>query len=135
MTTVFVATDEANFLESLGESFCGRRVISTESERSRGRLALHLTGPGSMRRAQEALMDAHLLARTQLVVKTASALSAWAGFLAPELPVLVLNDLYTGVRLPWFPVEARSSVEMTASDIARHAATARARAQTRTLPK
>lgn len=102
--SVFVASDDANFITYAMQALRPLRVIThDDQERSSDGLAVHTRiGVGDQyRKAEEALVNCLLLARCGALVRTASFLSGWASVFNPELPVVMLNRPYAGKT--WFP--------------------------------
>jgi hypothetical protein len=93
---VFVATDEQDFLKAARLEIRGAQIHTVENNlRAQGSTAVHNQGSHDGHRlAHEAMIDALLLSRTNLLVKTASALSGWAALLGNEMPVLFLSQPY-----------------------------------------
>jgi hypothetical protein len=104
LKTVFVASDEASFVDAAAHSIVGARVVAHEdSLRSRDGLAVHtqLKAGDPALKAFDALMNCLLLSRCEVVVRTASFLSAWASVFNPQLKVFMLNRPYA--KSLWFP--------------------------------
>lgn len=87
---IFVATDEAAFLEKMNEEFPGR-VIAAEAYRSLDATGVHYSKSSGYEKGKEALIDALLLSRCDLLIRTSSNLSLWSTYFNPELPVILLN--------------------------------------------
>lgn len=86
----FIATDEAPFLAAMRTAFPGR-VIALEIERANGTQGLHFEMQHSYETGEAALMDALLLSKCNLLIRTSSKLSLWSTFFNPDLPVFLLN--------------------------------------------
>lgn len=102
--TVFVASDEQSFVEFAARQIVGARVVAHEDElRSRDGKAIHSKANAGdpTQKAHEALMNSLLLSRCDVLVRTASFLSAWASVFNPRLPVLLLNQPFAHTL--WFP--------------------------------
>lgn len=99
--TVFVASDEARFVTLAEASFPRARVVSwSDHERSSdGRPVHHRTG-GS-RIGYDALSNALLLSRCEMLLRTASSLSAWSAIFNPALTIRTLNTPYA--EMLWYP--------------------------------
>ena len=88
---IFVATDSAQFLENAREQF-GEAVLSREATRLNEDdeiLGLHFKQHAEMAKpllAEEVLLDAHLLSRTNFLVHGVSNVSNAALYFNPELP-------------------------------------------------
>ncbi|HXS75399.1 MAG TPA: hypothetical protein VN753_04420 [Terracidiphilus sp.] len=102
-TTIFVATDDSNFIDDLHSFVRGRWLVRHhEQVRSRDDNPL-FRGHGAARNteiANFAVLDCLTLSRCQGVLTTMSALSAFAKVLNPEV------DVYRAAccRPDWFPV-------------------------------
>jgi hypothetical protein len=88
---IFIATDEALFLEAAQEKFRDQ-IIHIEAHRSRDREGVHQSpsNPHYMV-GEEALIDALLLSKCNLLIRTSSNLSLWSTYFNPHLPVVLLN--------------------------------------------
>jgi hypothetical protein len=100
---VFVATDDARFLDYLQGTPIGRGIIyRDDSFRSRDGSAIHESAATDKDQInRDAIVNCLILSRCVALLKTASILSAWSKLFNPELPVVMLN------RPPdenlWFP--------------------------------
>jgi len=103
---LFVATDEAAFLDHVKAEGVGVPICCCDDLRSSSAMAIHkATFAGDpYRKGREALVNALLLARCDHVIRTTSALSAWASIFNPQLPVTLLNEPYK--ERCWFPDRA-----------------------------
>jgi Nodulation protein Z (NodZ) len=90
---IFIATDEQKFLEEARQMFPGS-VIACEAHRSETERGVHLSHRNSYAVGEEALIDALLLSKCHLLVRTSSNLSLWSTYFNPELPVILLNNSY-----------------------------------------
>ena len=88
---IFVATDEVPFLETMQQRF-PNRVVAIEAHRSVGEQGIHLSNDHPHEIGVEALMDALLLSKCDLLIRTSSNLSLWSTYFNPELPVILLNQ-------------------------------------------
>lgn len=97
---LFIATDEADFLEQARERYL-TRVVATEAYRSvRGDLGVHFVYKNNYISGEEALMDACLLSKCDLLIRTSSNLSLWSTYFNPDLPVILLNQRYVTTLEP-----------------------------------
>lgn len=96
---IFVATDEAPFLEAIKEKFPGR-VISIEAHRTEGNSGVHFLNNSPYELGEEALLDALLLSKCNLLIRTSSNLSLWSTYFNSELPVILLNRRYAKTLEP-----------------------------------
>jgi hypothetical protein len=88
----FIATDEADFLEQAQARY-GNLVVATEAHRSNSNEeGIHFSYKNNYIVGQEALIDACLLSRCNLLIRTSSSLSLWSTYLNPDLPVILLNQ-------------------------------------------
>lgn len=88
---IFVATDEQGFLDYLKKEFPGK-IIETPAYRSTDGQAIHLKNSNPAKQGEEAMIDALLLARTMLLIRTSSNLSLWSTFFNSEIPVIELSQ-------------------------------------------
>ena len=100
---VFLATDSASFLRDVSGALTGADLVSLDGvQRSDGQTGIHnLQEKDGRAAAQAAMLDAVLLSRANLLIKTASALSAWSALLARPMPVVMLNHTFTHTQ--FFP--------------------------------
>lgn len=104
MDTLFVSSDEEAFVTWIRRRFSNIEVIAhDDQERSRDGRAIHTkSGEGdNVQKAREALINALLLSRCQVLIRSASFLSAWASLFTPDLPIIMLNRPYD--HACWFP--------------------------------
>lgn len=87
---IFVATDELSFLRAIQNQFPGR-VIACDVLRSEGSVGVHFLDYEGYKKGEEALIDALLLSRCHLLIRTSSNLSLWSTYFNPELPTILLN--------------------------------------------
>lgn len=90
---IFVATDEQSFLEFMQTQFPDR-VIAISMARSCNHWPLHIGNPTPGRQGEDAIVDALLLSRCDLLIRTSSNLSLWSTFFNPKIPVINLNQRY-----------------------------------------
>ncbi len=98
IATVFVASDEAEFLRWLAGQGLGVELRSYDCQEvaTDGR-AIHFSDGDRRRKGLEALVTILLLAKCETMVRTSSHLSAWAKILNPEQEVVLLAKPYESV--------------------------------------
>jgi hypothetical protein len=98
---VFVASDEQKFIDFVKNSLIKVPIYSRDDYyRSRDGLPIHTTGEGGgYEKGEDALVNALLLAKCGVLIRTTSFLSAWASLFNPELRVILLNKPYK----TWYP--------------------------------
>jgi hypothetical protein len=102
-SAVFVATDDARFLEYVRAAPVGRRIMyRDDSFRSSDGSSIHESATTDKDRInRDAIVNCLILSRCAALLKTASILSGWSKLFNPALPVVMLN------RPPeenlWFP--------------------------------
>jgi hypothetical protein len=89
-TRIFVATDEAPFLEEIERRFPDQ-ILAIKAHRSEGGVGIHFSQKDPYELGEEALTDALLLSRSHLLIRTSSNLSLWSTYFNPKLPVILLN--------------------------------------------
>jgi hypothetical protein len=101
--TVFVTSDEAAFVTFVEESFPHARVVSrSDHERSRDGRAIHQDrSAGRSRIGYDALCNALLLSRCDMLLRTTSFLSAWSAIFNPAIPIRTLNA--PRKKMLWYP--------------------------------
>ena len=88
---LFVATDQAQYLQSMEERYAGR-ILSNDCHRSAGELApFQATSRSGYAKGAEVLIDVLLLARCDFLLKCASHVSEAALWFNPDLPGIDLN--------------------------------------------
>jgi hypothetical protein len=111
IATVFVASDEPEFLRWLADRNLGVDLCSYDSQGAvTGGGAHDLSDGDGQRKGLEALVTILLLSKCEMVVRTPSHLSAWAKILNPEQEVVMLAKPYAAVmNFPERPIwESRS---------------------------
>lgn len=89
---LFIATDESEFLEEAQKRY-PNQVVALDATRSHiGGKGIHFIHKNRYAVGEEALMDAALLARCDLLIRTSSNLSLWSTYFNPDLPVVLLNQ-------------------------------------------
>ena len=91
---LFIATDEVDFLEQARQRYL-HRVVAIEARRSNGGdLGVHFVNKNNYTLGEQALIDACLLSKCDLLIRTSSNLSLWSTYFNPDLPVVLLNQRY-----------------------------------------
>ena len=88
---VFVATDEAPFLEYMKEAFPDR-ISYSSAERATDNLPLHYYTKNPYQQGLESIIDCFLLSKADVLFRTSSNLSLWSTYLNPQLPVYLLSE-------------------------------------------
>jgi hypothetical protein len=101
--TIFIATDDADFLESIEGEFVRPAVVfRDDSVRSADTTSVHRSEQTDKYEVtRDALVNCLVLSRCHALLKTSSILSDWSKLFNPALPIIVLNRRY-GEHL-WFP--------------------------------
>lgn len=90
-TKIFIATDEAAFLEYAIENW-GDAVCYNDSTRSTGNNAVHTdANRDAYKVGEDAILDMLILSRCNVLVRCRSNLSLWSGFYSPLMPIVDLN--------------------------------------------
>jgi hypothetical protein len=93
MERMFVATDEAGFLEFMKARFGVRRISSIDCAfLSTAELPAHFSEGDNLKKGEEALVTMLVLSQSSLCVRTPSYLSGFSKILNPNLPVLTLSS-------------------------------------------
>ena len=96
---IFVATDESSFLEKMKERF-GKNICYIEAQRFDGH-PVHYISNKCFLKGKEALIDCLLLAKSDVLIRTNSNLSAVSAYFNPNMEVFSLNTvndfLYRGI--------------------------------------
>jgi len=91
---VFVATDEAPFLEYMKKQH-PHNIAYWDAIRSDTHRSVHKHQTAApYRLGEDAMMDCLLLAESDLLVRTASNLSLWSGYFNPKMKVIDMNHGY-----------------------------------------
>lgn len=96
---IFVATDEADFLLAIKKVF-PNNVLATNASRTNGAKGIHFTTARSFDNGKEALIDALLLSRCNLLIRTSSNLSLWSTYFNPNVTTIIMNRRYAKTRFP-----------------------------------
>lgn len=102
--SLFVASDEADFIEWIKREFKHMNVLSHDDTlRSRNGIAIHVQPAlgDNYIKGKEALVNSLLLAKCDALIRTSSFLSAWSSIFNPSLPVVMLNRPFDDKL--WFP--------------------------------
>ena len=90
---LFIATDETEFLEQAEKRYCN--VVAYDAIRSHGsNKGVHFMNKNNYIVGEEALIDACLLSKCDLLIRTSSNLSLWSTYFNPDLPIILLNQRY-----------------------------------------
>ena len=90
---IFIATDEQPFLNYMLSKFPDK-VICTEATRSTDFTSIHHHAPNHYEIGKQAIVDALLLSKCHLLIRTSSNLGLWATYFNPDLPVVLLNHRF-----------------------------------------
>lgn len=112
INALFIASDEEAFIEWIKQRVKQVEIIChADIERSKDGIATHirpLYGDNYIK-GKEALVNSVLLSKCQVLIRTASYLSAWSSVFNPSLPVIMLNKpLDTALRFPDADIIGRS---------------------------
>jgi hypothetical protein len=100
---IFVASDEQKFVDFVKNSVKNIPVYSHDDHhRSIDSRAVHTDDEiGGYEKGQDALVNALLLAKCSILIRTTSTLSAWALLFNPNIKVILLNKPYRNNL--WYP--------------------------------
>jgi hypothetical protein len=100
---VFVASDEQGFIDFMKKSVTSPPVYSHDDHyRSNSDRPIHTDlKNGAYEKGEDALVNALLLSKCSIVIRTTSFLSAWASIFNPELKVVLVNKPYD--KYLWYP--------------------------------
>jgi FkbM family methyltransferase len=90
---IFIATEDARFIDYLKERMEKSRLCYCEHIRSRDGKPIHFDRSHAYQLGEEALIDGVLLSQCSVLVRTRSNLSASAANFNPQLPVISLGTL------------------------------------------
>ena len=96
--TLFIASDETEFLTKMMQEFPTYKIITSNSVRSMNTTPIHFNN-SNIERAKEAMIDSLTLSKCDYVIKTSSCLSDWVKIWNPSIEVYNLNKF----RYSWFP--------------------------------
>lgn len=86
-------------MQAIIERFPGK-VIATDAERTEGEEGVHFSSQRPFTCGEEALMDALLLSRCNVLIRTSSNLSLWSTYFNPRLPEILLNQRFMETVYP-----------------------------------
>lgn len=90
---IFIATDEEQFLAYAQTAFPGK-VLAKENYRATDNKPLHYATKDPAGQGKQAMIDALLLSKTDLLLRTSSNLSLWSTYFNPIIPVIELTKRY-----------------------------------------
>jgi hypothetical protein len=102
--SIFVASDEQKFVDFIKASVTKVPVHARDDHyrsRDSGEPPVFLGTGGGYEKGEDALVNALLLSRCSVLIRTSSFLSAWASILNPKLKVILLNKPYDDKL--WYP--------------------------------
>lgn len=91
---IFIATDEEAFLAYMRLIFPGYVCCLQNVYRSSSDLPIHYYNVDAYESGKGAVLDAILLSKTDVLIKTASNLSLWSTYMNPEMPVVEISQNY-----------------------------------------
>lgn len=91
---IFVATDENAFLDYMISIFGHRICFKEGAIRSTNGKPIHYKQPNPYQCGREALVDALILSRCDLLIRTSSNLSRWSTYFNPIMPVYEVSKRY-----------------------------------------
>ncbi len=92
---VYVATDEAAFLDYVKPLYEDKLIYLCDAARSTTGAPVHLDrGYNRYLVGENALMDSILLSKTNIIIRTSSNLSRWSTYFNPDLPVIELSKRF-----------------------------------------
>lgn len=90
---IFIATDEASFLDYIDSFFPGHICYCHDMARSTDGTPIHLDSRiGGYEKGESALIDCVLLSRCDFLIRCSSNLSRWSTYFNPDIPVVELNQ-------------------------------------------
>lgn len=95
---IFVASDEEAFIQACKERFPGL-VIASNARRSLDGKPLHFNSDQPYETGLQALVDALLLSKTDVLLRTSSNLSLWSSYFNPNIPVFSLTERKSGTPI------------------------------------
>jgi hypothetical protein len=100
-SSVFISSDEINFIEYIEKAFISRNIIYREdSFRSRNGIPVHkATNIDRYEVNRDAIVNCLILSRCHALLKGSSILSGWSKLFNPQLSLIMLNVPYNN----WFP--------------------------------
>lgn len=91
---IFIATDEKAFIDYMMDAFGDKICFNEKAIRSINGEPLHFSAHNRYKLGRDAMIDAILLSRGDVLMRTSSNLSLWSTFLNPDMPVYELNQRY-----------------------------------------
>lgn len=88
---LFVATDDALFLEKVKGAYGERVLFQKEATRSLNGAPIHFKPPSPYNAGLEAIVDCVALSCSDKLLRTSSNLSRWSSYFNPDLPVIELT--------------------------------------------
>lgn len=105
---IFLATDEAPFLETCRARYGARLLFLRDFVRSMDGNAVHVQRKlDGFRLGRDAVLNCAMLSRCDIVIKTPSILSGWAKILNPALEMYLVTRPFS--HCTWFPDRALPS--------------------------
>lgn len=85
---IFVATDEAGFLDYMKRAFPKQVISYEEALHSTSKEPIHKSNASPYKKGEDAVMDCLLLSRCHYLIKTSSNLSLFSSYFNPFMPVV-----------------------------------------------
>ncbi len=92
--TIFVATDEGDFIRYMLTRYGDKICFLHQALRSFDGQPLHVTTSQKYKHGEDAVLDCLLLSKTDLLIRTSSNLSKCSTYFNPHLEVIELNQRY-----------------------------------------
>ena len=90
---IFIATDEQGFLDYSKKQFPDRVIYYEHATRSKDSTPVHLNKKNSpYSNGEEAIIDALLLSKGNILIRTSSNLSRWSTYFNHKIPVIELSQ-------------------------------------------
>jgi hypothetical protein len=111
-SSVFVATDEPDFLEFMVVRFGSERVVDLGCQEIFQGSPAHLTKGDPVIKGKEAIKTMLVLSRCGLLVRTRSHFSAWAKIINPSIPTVVFGEMLASdlLRFPEHLIQTEGSL-------------------------
>lgn len=91
---IFLATDEEGFLDYMLSIFGNRLCFKEETIRSTDQKPTHYNQLHPYQSGKDAIIDALILSRCDILIRTSSNLSRWSTYFNPGLPVYEVSQRY-----------------------------------------
>ncbi len=91
---VFLATDEEGFLNYMISIFGNRLCFKEDTSRSTDGKPIHYNQPHPYQSGKDAIIDALLLSRCDILIRTSSNLSRWSTYFNPTISVYEVSQRY-----------------------------------------